>query len=80
MFPVPRLILDVIALLLDEVGDHDPLSCGEEDDGEGRRVFDRVEEWPFTLVRGRGPFDHTLPEAYEIGQAVGAERDQSLSS
>lgn len=66
MFPVPRLIFDVIALLLDEVGEHDALSRGEKDDGKGRRVFDRVKEWPFTLVRGGGPFDHTLSEAYEI--------------
>lgn len=78
MFPVPCLVFDVIALLLDEVRDHDALSCGEEDDGEGGRVFDRVEEWPFTFVGGSGPLDHTLTEAYEIGQAVGA-RDQPWS-
>lgn len=75
MLPVPRLVFDVIALFLDEVRDHDPLSGGEEDDGEGRRVFDRVEEWPSTLVRGSCPFDQALSETHKIGHAIRTKRE-----
>jgi hypothetical protein len=67
---VPWLLRGILALLVDNVDNNDPLCGGEEDDGEGGTVLDSVEEWSPALVRREVVLDEALAEPNEIREAA----------
>lgn len=70
MLAVPWLLRGILALLVDNVDNNDPLCGGEEDDREGGTILDSVKEWSPALVCREVVLDEALAKPNEIREAA----------